>query len=169
MRARVLAQKSEEATASSASLLATPLRLHVEHNESNKDFVSHPSVHFHRAVGYWPTRCLSSLVHPEQQLKHRMLLQKFAHYRSHVSPLLHFGFCMTYNSTNETTDYGPCPYIGRYETTAVDNLFYILLPSNASSLNERSCVDNSIENVNCGGSVKMVIWQCIVLLHSGMQ
>ena len=57
----------------------------------------------------------------------------------HDFPLLHFGFCMTYNSTNETTEYGLCPYIGRHKTTAVDYLFYIVLPSNASLLNEIMC------------------------------
>ena len=55
-------------------------------------------------------------------------------------PLLHLGFCMTYNSSTETTEFGPCPYIAHYNTTiSVDHVFYIRLPSNASSLNEFMC------------------------------
>ena len=55
-------------------------------------------------------------------------------------PLLHLGFCMTYNSSTETTEFGPCPYIAHYNTTiSVDHVFYIQLPSNASSLNEFMC------------------------------
>ena len=65
-------------------------------------------------------------------------------------PLLHFGFCMTYNSTNETTEYGPCPYVGDYNTTPVDNVFYIQLPSNASSLNEVMCGRLNREGELCG-------------------
>ena len=32
-------------------------------------------------------------------------------------PFLHFGFCMTYNSTTGATEYGACPYIAHYNTT----------------------------------------------------
>ena len=51
-------------------------------------------------------------------------------------PLLHFGYCTTYNSTTETTEVGPCPYIAHYNTTSVDYLNYIQLPNNVSLLNE---------------------------------
>ena len=51
-------------------------------------------------------------------------------------PLLQFGYCMTYNATTDTTEYGPCPYITRYNnTTVVDYAFYIQLPGNVSLLN----------------------------------
>ena len=55
-------------------------------------------------------------------------------------PLLHLGFCMTYNSANETTEYGPCPYIAQYNSTATfSDVWYLQLPSNASLLNEFMC------------------------------
>ena len=54
-------------------------------------------------------------------------------------PLLHFGFCMTYNGTTETTGFGPCPYVAHYNTALVDNVFYIKLPNNVSLLNEFMC------------------------------
>ena len=47
-------------------------------------------------------------------------------------PLLRIGFCMTYNDTAETTEYGPCPYLAHYSTTNVDHLFYTSLPDNVS-------------------------------------
>ena len=51
-------------------------------------------------------------------------------------PLLHFGFCMTYNSTTGATGYGACPYIACYNTTHIAGDFYIQLLSNVSSLVE---------------------------------
>ena len=55
-------------------------------------------------------------------------------------PLLHFGFCMTYNSTAGATEYGDCPYIAHYSnTTNVKNVFYNQLPSNVSLVNEFMC------------------------------
>ena len=55
-------------------------------------------------------------------------------------PLLRYGYCMTYSISTESTEYGPCPYITRYNTTTkVDNAFYIRLPSNVSLLNEFMC------------------------------
>ena len=55
-------------------------------------------------------------------------------------PLLHLGFCMTYNSTNKATEYGHCPYIVRYkDITFVDYVLYVRLPSNVSLLNEFMC------------------------------
>jgi len=55
-------------------------------------------------------------------------------------PLLHLGYCMTYNNTTGITEYGPCPYIAHYNiTTSSDQVFYIQLPSNVSSLNEFMC------------------------------
>ena len=65
--------------------------------------------------------------------------------------LLHPGYCMTYSSTNETTVYGPCPYIGYYNTTTfVDGFFYIQLPSNVSLLNEFMCGPLNREGALCG-------------------
>ena len=55
-------------------------------------------------------------------------------------PLLLFGNCMTYNSTTETLEYGPCPYIAHYNNvTTVNGVFYIQLPMNLSLLNEFMC------------------------------
>ena len=66
-------------------------------------------------------------------------------------PLLHFGYCMTYNTSTETTEYGPCPYITRYNnTTVVDDVFYIQLPSNVSLLNESMCGPLNREGTLCG-------------------
>ena len=66
-------------------------------------------------------------------------------------PLLHPGFCMTYNSANETTEYGPCPYIGQYNSTATFNdVWYLQLPSNASLLNEFMCGPLNREGELCG-------------------
>ena len=56
-------------------------------------------------------------------------------------PLLHFGFCMTYNSSSETTECGPCPYVGHYlNITVVEIIFYLQMPSNVSLVNEFMCV-----------------------------
>ena len=66
-------------------------------------------------------------------------------------PLLHFGYCMTYNSATETTEFGPCPYIAQYNTTiSVDHIFYIQLPSNVSLLNEFMCGPLNQEGPLCG-------------------
>ena len=65
-------------------------------------------------------------------------------------PLLHFGYCMTYNSATETTEFGPCPYIARYNTTTVDHIFYIQLLSNVSLLNEFMCGPLNREGPLCG-------------------
>ena len=66
------------------------------------------------------------------------------------SPLLHFGNCMTYNSKTEVTEFGSCPYIAHYNTTTVDHVFYIQLPSNVSSLNEFMCGPLNREGPLCG-------------------
>ena len=66
------------------------------------------------------------------------------------APLLHFGYCMTYNSSTGTTQYGPCPYIARYNTTIVADVFYIRLPENASLLNEFMCGPLNREGELCG-------------------
>ena len=50
--------------------------------------------------------------------------------------LLRFGYCMTYNNTTGATEHGACPYIGHYNTTHVDDIFYIQLPLNVSLLHE---------------------------------
>ena len=66
-------------------------------------------------------------------------------------PLLQFGYCMTYNATTDTTEYGPCPYITRYNnTTVVDYAFYIQLPGNVSLLNEFMCGPLNREGTLCG-------------------
>ena len=61
-------------------------------------------------------------------------------------PLLHFGFCMTYNNTTGVTAYGACPYIAHY-SNIVD---YIQLPSNVSLLNEYMCGLLNREGPLCG-------------------
>ena len=66
------------------------------------------------------------------------------------SPLLHFGFCMTYNSSTKMTEYGSCPYIAQYNTTNVDYIFYIQLPDNVSLLNEFMCGPLNREGTLCG-------------------
>ena len=65
-------------------------------------------------------------------------------------PLLHFGYCMTYNSATGTTQYGPCPYIAHYNTTVVADVFYIQLPTNVSLLNEFMCGPLNREGELCG-------------------
>ena len=64
-------------------------------------------------------------------------------------PLLHFGFCMTYNNTTGATEYGPCPYIGHYSTLA-EYSFYIQLPSNVSLVNKFMCGPLNREGPLCG-------------------
>ena len=73
-------------------------------------------------------------------------------------PLLHFAFCMTYNSANETTEYGPCPYIGQYNsnTASFSGVRYLQLPSNASLLNEFVCGPLNRE-VHCVEGVRMAM------------
>ena len=66
-------------------------------------------------------------------------------------PLLHFGFCMTYNNTTGATEFGACPYIAQYNTTTyVAGDFYIQLPSNVSSLNKFMCGPLNREGELCG-------------------
>ena len=65
------------------------------------------------------------------------------------SPLLHFGYCATYNSTSGETSHGPCPYIAHYNTTMVGYFFYIQLPENASLLNEFMCGPLNREGMLC--------------------
>ena len=66
-------------------------------------------------------------------------------------PELHLGFCMTYNSLNETTEYGPCPYTGHYNTIiSVDRVWYIKLPSNVSILNGFMCGPLNRKSELCG-------------------
>ena len=65
-------------------------------------------------------------------------------------PLLHLGYCMTYNSENGATEYGPCPYITNYKSiTLVDGIFFIQLPSNVSLLNEFMCGPLNREDTLC--------------------
>ena len=65
-------------------------------------------------------------------------------------PLLHLGNCMTYNSETKVTAVGPCPYIAHYNTTSVDYLFYIQLPSNVSLLKQSMCGPLNREGPLCG-------------------
>ena len=65
--------------------------------------------------------------------------------------LLYPGYCMTYNSTNEITEYGPCPYIGHYNTTIIlHGFFYVQLPNNVSFLKEFMCGPLNREGPLCG-------------------
>ena len=58
---------------------------------------------------------------------------------------------MTYNSTNEITEYGPCPYIGHYNTTIIlHGFFYVQLPNNVSFLKEFMCGPLNREGPLCG-------------------
>jgi len=61
--------------------------------------------------------------------------------------LLHFGYCMTYNSTNGNTEYGKCPYIADYTTK---DYIYIQLPGNVSQLNKFMCGPLNRESTLCG-------------------
>ena len=66
-------------------------------------------------------------------------------------PLLHLGYCMMTNNATGATEFGPCPYITRYNTTTnVDHAFYIQLPSNTSLLNEFMCGPLNREGELCG-------------------
>ena len=65
-------------------------------------------------------------------------------------PLLHLGYCMTYNSASQVTAVGPCPFIGHYNTTSVNYVFYIQLPSNVSVLNMSMCGPLNREGTLCG-------------------
>ena len=65
-------------------------------------------------------------------------------------PLLYFGYCMTYNTSTETTEFGPCPYITHYNTTIVDDVIHIQLLSNVSSLNEFMCGPLNRVGTLCG-------------------
>jgi len=47
---------------------------------------------------------------------------------------------LTYNTSTEMTEYGPCPYIAHYNNTGtVGVAVYIQMPSNVSLLNEFMC------------------------------
>ena len=78
------------------------------------------------------------------------------HYTSKVNcgpdfTLLYFGYCMTYNNTTGSTEFGACPYIGHYnKTTYVDDLTCIQLPSNVSLLNEFMCGPLNRKGELCG-------------------
>ena len=66
-------------------------------------------------------------------------------------PLLHLGFCMTYNSSSGTTECGPCPYVGHYfNITAIEVIFCLQLPSNVSLVNEFMCGPLNREGPLCG-------------------
>ena len=68
---------------------------------------------------------------------------------------------MTYNSTSDTKEHGPCPYIGHYSTIkdnfiCVGHAFYIQLQVMYPIL-MRSCVGHRIEKGCCVASVKMAM------------
>ena len=48
--------------------------------------------------------------------------------------LLQIGFCMTYDSSTESTSYGPCPYIMHLNIIPHDRLLFYQLPDNESLL-----------------------------------
>ena len=49
-------------------------------------------------------------------------------------PLLRLGYCLRYNTSTETTEHGPCPYIAYYNNTGtVGVVVYIQMPSNVST------------------------------------
>ena len=64
--------------------------------------------------------------------------------------LLRLGNCMTYNSTTDITEVGSCQYIQHLNTTSVDQVLYITLPSNVSLLNESMCGPLNREGELCG-------------------
>ena len=66
------------------------------------------------------------------------------------SALLKLGFCMTYNYTTETAEYGPCPYITHYKTVSAGYVLYVQLPQNVSLLNEFMCGPLNREGELCG-------------------
>ena len=55
------------------------------------------------------------------------------------SLFMQLGNCMTYNSTTNTAEYGPCPYIAHYNITYTDYGFYIQMPSNVSEFTKFMC------------------------------
>ena len=58
---------------------------------------------------------------------------------------------MTTNNATGATEFGPCPYITRYNTiTNVDHVFYIQIPSNVFLLNEFMCGPLNREGEMCG-------------------
>ena len=57
---------------------------------------------------------------------------------------------MTYDSENEATEVGPCPYVAHYNTTIADDVLYIQLLSNVSLLNEFMCGPLNREGELCG-------------------
>ena len=68
-------------------------------------------------------------------------------------PILQFGFCVTYNSSTEIVELGPCPYVSRYNTTSttiIDYKVFYILPDNASLLNKFMCGPLNREGPLCG-------------------
>ena len=63
--------------------------------------------------------------------------------------LLEIGFCMTYNSSTESTSYGPCPYIMHLDIIPRDWLLFYQLPDNVSLLNEFMCGSLNREGAFC--------------------
>ena len=63
--------------------------------------------------------------------------------------LLRIGYCMTYNSETEDTEFGPCPYISQYSNFSSDNL-YFHLPNHTSNLNSFMCKSLHRTGLLCG-------------------
>ena len=106
-----------------------------------------PGLHCHCAE-CCSTRCLPSLVHPRQQLKHWMLLcitHEGGVMCGRDFTLLQIGFCMTYNDTS-----GPCPYVMHLKITSFENLLFFQLPDNVCLLNEFMCGSLNREGSLCG-------------------
>ena len=58
---------------------------------------------------------------------------------------------MTYNNTTGVTEFGACPYIAHYNTTAhLYDVFFIQMPSNVSLVNEFMCGPLNQEGELCG-------------------
>ena len=69
-------------------------------------------------------------------------------------PILHFGNCITYNSSTEIVELGPCPYVSHYNTytstAIIDYKVFYILPNNASLLNKFMCGPLNREGPLCG-------------------
>ena len=121
------------------------------HHESKLLLLADPSVQFPR-TDYCPTRCLPSWFVPDNTSIIGCSCHEYDT-KVYCGPnftLLHFSFCMTYNSTTGATEFGACPYIAHYNTTRFHGVFYIQLPSNVSSLNEFMCGPLNREGPLCG-------------------
>ena len=125
----------------------------LEQHENNTVFLVHSSVQFCRTDKCSRT-CLSSLVRHWQQIEYWMLLpRRYLQHRTQVwfrLPILALRLLYDLQQCNWATEYGPCPYIARYNTNSVDHAFYIHLPSNVSLPNEFMCGPLNRKGRLCG-------------------